>query len=134
VGRGGGEKQSPNLGMKGWLSYLLRAQVVPIIPSAKANPNPRTIPYPNPWDNGGDDIGDTFFYSPRFNLRARKRRSEGGETKWNWVRGGYIIFLNFDLKIHEEPGSFFFCAMVRSNYPAAYAPSVAPLWHLTASV
>jgi len=54
------------------------------------------------------------------------------ETKWNWVRDGYIIFLNFDLKIHEEPGSFFFCAMVRSNYPAAYAPSVAPLWHLTA--
>ena len=55
------KKESLNVGMKGWLSYLLRAQVVPIIPSAKANPNPRTIPYPNPWDNGGDDIADTFF-------------------------------------------------------------------------
>ena len=93
--------------MKGWLSYLLRAQVVPIIPSAKANPNPRTIPYPNPWDNGGDDIVDTFFIP--LGLTSELANEEvKGETKWNWVRDGYIIFLNFDLKIHEEPASFFF--------------------------
>lgn len=33
-------------------TYRFKAQVIKIMRRAKANPRPRIIPYPNPWDKG----------------------------------------------------------------------------------
>lgn len=33
-------------------TYRFKAHVMKIMRSAKANPSPRMIPYPNPWDKG----------------------------------------------------------------------------------
>jgi hypothetical protein len=40
-------------------AYLLRAQVIKIISKAKTNPNPRIMPYPNPWGRGATNLASS---------------------------------------------------------------------------